>query len=179
MGESNRFLSIFTKDLGLVSAASQGLRELKSKLRYSLQDFSYAKVDLVRGKDVWRVTSAEKIHKLDSLIKDKDKKVVFFKITSLIKRLFVGEGDHADLFDEIVSGFLFLERETFTKEELVFFEIVLVLKILNNLGYWGVYDELEGFLEQGAWSKDLIRRMGPHAPSVLSEINQALKSSHL
>lgn len=61
IGESNRFYKIFTEEMGLVHATAQAVREAKSKLRYSLQDFSWASFDLVKGREVWRITSAQGI----------------------------------------------------------------------------------------------------------------------
>ena len=37
-GEANKSYLLFTKDLGMIRATAQGVRLLKSKLRYSLQD---------------------------------------------------------------------------------------------------------------------------------------------
>ncbi|MCE9517782.1 recombination protein O N-terminal domain-containing protein, partial [Candidatus Nomurabacteria bacterium] len=56
-GEANKILVLYTREMGLVRAVAQGIRLNKSKLRFGLQDFSYASVDLVRGRDIWRVTS--------------------------------------------------------------------------------------------------------------------------
>jgi hypothetical protein len=51
-------LSIFTRDFGLVTAVAQGIRLEKSKLRYYVQNYSFAVFSLVRGKEFWRLTSA-------------------------------------------------------------------------------------------------------------------------
>ena len=179
MGESNRFLYIFTKDLGLVGASAQGVRELKSKLRYSLQDLSYTKVDLVRGKEVWRVTNAQQVRDTGMLVKDEDKRKVFIDITSLLKRLCVGEGVHDGMFDTVISGLLFLEKEDLTKEELRFFEVVLVLKVLNYLGYWGENEKFDSFVDAKDWNKKTLHKMSPFFTEALREVNSALKESHL
>jgi len=47
-GEANRMLMIYTREMGLIRAVAQGIRLHKSKLRFTLQDFSYVNVDLVR-----------------------------------------------------------------------------------------------------------------------------------
>src|SRR5690349_11857408 len=57
-GEAGKMLSIFTRDLGLVLAAAQGIRLEKSKLRYSAQDYSFGTFSLVRGKEFWRLTNS-------------------------------------------------------------------------------------------------------------------------
>jgi len=179
VGESNRFLYIFTKDLGLLGASAQGVRELKSKLQFSLQDFSYSMVDLVRGKEVWRVTNAGEIHNLKSLIKNDGKKKALVNITSLLKRLCIGEGVHEGMFEDVSSGFLFLKKESFTTEELRFFEIILVLKILNYLGYWGDDERFSIFLKNKEWNKKILGDMSSLYSVALCEVNSAIKESHL
>src|SRR3989344_5390571 len=51
LGEADRFLTVFTKDFGMIQAQAQGVRKISSKLRYSLRNFSYAEIDLVQGKE--------------------------------------------------------------------------------------------------------------------------------
>src|SRR3989344_9060093 len=57
-GEASKIFPLSTKELGLIHALAQGVRETRSKLRYSLQDYMLSSFDLVRGKNGWRVTSA-------------------------------------------------------------------------------------------------------------------------
>jgi DNA repair protein RecO (recombination protein O) len=57
-GEAGRYYFLFTKDMGLVYASAIGVRKMSSKLRFILQDLSYIKVDLIEGKDFWKITSA-------------------------------------------------------------------------------------------------------------------------
>ncbi len=59
-GEAGKYYNIFTRDLGMVHASAQGVRKMSSKLRYVLQDFSYIKLDLVVGKNIFRITTASK-----------------------------------------------------------------------------------------------------------------------
>ena len=179
IGGSNRFLHIFTKNLGLISASAQGVRELKSKLRYSLQDFSYANLDIVRGKQVWRVINAGEICTLRFLMDNMEKQKVFTNIVSLIKRLFTGEEQQEILFDDVVSGFVFLKNEEFSKEDLRHFEIIMVLKILDHLGYWGRKEEFGKFLHKRVWDKKFLNEMSSLKPQALKDINRALKETHL
>jgi hypothetical protein len=58
-GEAGKILSIFTRDLGLVTTTAQGIRLEKSKLRYSAQLYSFGTFSFVRGKEFWRLTNAE------------------------------------------------------------------------------------------------------------------------
>src|SRR5574343_294251 len=84
--EADRFFILFTRELGVVRATAQGIRKLSSRLRYGLQDFSYARVDLVRGKDIWRITSAKKIETEGLHIPER--LLVFARVLELIRRLY-------------------------------------------------------------------------------------------
>jgi len=73
-GEANKYYFLLTRELGLIHAFAQGVRELKSKLRYSLAELSYVKVSLVRGKEKWRLTSVVPLPELDGLKNSGEKK---------------------------------------------------------------------------------------------------------
>ena len=88
-GETGKYYSVFTRDLGLVFASAQGVRKMSSKLRFVLQDFAYLKIDLVKGRDFWRITNVSKTNKLEKLQEPEILKV-FASISKLLKRLLAG-----------------------------------------------------------------------------------------
>ncbi|MEK7143470.1 MAG: DNA repair protein RecO [Patescibacteria group bacterium] len=178
IGESNRYYHIFTKDLGLVMAFAQGVRELKSKLRYHLQDFSYLSIDLIRGKDTWRVTSADTGASFENIFRDKEKLALFAAVAQFLKRLLHGEERNEPLFDALTLGLHFLEKETFSKDELKNFELLIVAKILHILGYWGGNGETKALLESKL-DKDVLEKVTALRPTILGEVNRALTESQL
>ncbi len=89
-GEANKIYFLFTADLGLVRATAQGIRLEKSKLKGHLQDLYFVNVSLVKGKDLWRIVSAEAIYQ-DLFLENKDKLFVLKSISSLLLRLIHGE----------------------------------------------------------------------------------------
>ena len=93
-GEAGKYYFIFTRDLGMIYASAQGVRKISSKLRFILQDASYVKVDLVRGKDFWRITSASKTNKLENLSRNLISFEIFTNISRLLKRLLTGVRMH-------------------------------------------------------------------------------------
>ena len=60
-GEADRFYQILTPDFGLISVLAQGVRLEKSKLRYQILNYSLVNIELVRGREYWRLVGAEKI----------------------------------------------------------------------------------------------------------------------
>lgn len=176
-GETGKYYSIFTRDLGMIYASAQGVRKMSSKLRYVLQDFAYVKVDLVQGKDLWRVTSAQKTNKLEELSRDPGTFGVFFNIANLLKRLLAGVEKNEALFIDLIKGLTVLEK-TKAKDDLRNIEIVMVLRILHNLGYIGGGEVLEN-LTRSPFEENLVFEVSRTRSQVLREINKALKETHL
>lgn len=180
-GEANRFIYIFTKDLGMIAGSAQGIRHLKSKLRYSLQDFSYVDVSLVKGKNIWRIINAShKENVLKSLHSSRRAAQVFAHGLALSNRLIAGEEKNENLFNLLWSSFSFLkENPDLTENELKNFESTLVLRILSLLGYWGGKPEYREFTESFLWKQELLVKMDAVRPAALRHINEALRATQL
>ncbi|MEK7572309.1 MAG: DNA repair protein RecO [Patescibacteria group bacterium] len=176
-GEAGKYYSIFTRDLGMVYASAQGIRKISSKLRFVLQDFSYIKIDLVRGKDFWRLTNASKTNILDNISKNHEAFKIFANIGKLLQRLLAGEETNRELFADLLSGLIILEKLK-TEEELRNVEAIIVLRMLNNLGYIGD-DEILKNIIKSPFGEDLIFEVGKSRLKILSEINKALGETHL
>ena len=176
-GEAGKCYYVFTRDLGMIFASAQGVRKLSSKLRFVLQDYSYVKVDLVRGKEFWRLTSASKTNKLENLIKDKNKFVVFANILKLLKRLLAGEDANEILFTDLLNGLNILEKIE-DQDQLQNIEVILVLRILDNLGYIGSQNIFDN-LVKSPFEKELVFEVSKNRKSLLQEINKALRETQL
>jgi DNA repair protein RecO (recombination protein O) len=120
--EADRIYSILTRDFGLIRAMALGVRKEASKLRGGLEPFSLSRISLVRGKEFWRVTSAQMIEKV-SPIQEVVRPLV------LLEKLVQGEAAHPELFD-VIEQFI-----TSAKTQDESFEINLVAQILFELGY--------------------------------------------
>ncbi|MBI2630695.1 DNA repair protein RecO [Candidatus Nomurabacteria bacterium] len=176
-GEAGKYYFIFTKDLGMIYASAQGVRKMSSKLRFILHDFAYLKIDLVQGKDFWRVTSASKTNMLEGVYKNPSTLKVFFNIARLLKRLLAGVDPNTALFTDLINGLSVLEKLE-QEENLRNIEAVMVLRILNNLGYIGGDKVLENLITS-PFEEDLIYEASKQRRDVLKEINKALKETHL
>ncbi|MFA6524219.1 MAG: DNA repair protein RecO [Candidatus Paceibacterota bacterium] len=176
-GEAGKYYFLFTRDLGMIYASAQGIRKISSKLRFVLQDFSYVKIDLVRGKDFWRITSASKTNELENISKKRETLEVFANLSQLLKRLLVGEESNGILFTDLLNGLFVLEKSE-TIEEIRNIEAIVVLRMLSNLGYIGGSEVLKEFIKS-PFEENLIFEVGKSRGKILSEINKALRESHL
>jgi DNA repair protein RecO len=176
-GEAGKYYFIFTRDLGMIYASAQGVRKISSKLRFILQEAAYVKVDLVRGKDFWRITSASKTNKLENLSRNPISFEIFSNISKLLKRLLTGESPNQNLFADLLNGFYFLEK-TKSEPEAQNIEVVIVLRILNCLGYIGGNELLKNIIKS-PFEENLIFEAGRSKTKILLEINRALHETHL
>lgn len=177
-GEANRYLSIFTRDFGLVRASAQSLRKATSKLRFSLQDFSYSKVDLVRGAEIWRITNAKHISGYEKFNKSPNAIKMLANIFRLLRRLCHGEEENPELFEYLKEIYTFLETEQLNAEDIQNFEAVSVLKILHCLGYIGDSKDLSIFVSNSL-SHSMLGQAKLARRTLIEEINKSLRESQL
>jgi DNA repair protein RecO len=175
-GECGKYYYVFTRDLGMVYATATGVRKMSSKLRFVLQDFAYVKIDLVQGLNFWRVTSASKTNALEHLTKNPKTFEVFSNIVNLLKRLLAGIEPNEALFIDLINGLSILEKAKV--EDLRNIEAIIVLRILNNLGYIGE-DKILQNLVKSPFEENLVFEISKSRPEVLHQINKALKETHL
>lgn len=177
VGEANKMITIFTRELGLVRAMVQGIRLNKSKLKYVLQDFSYANIDFVKGKEVWRVTSAKSINTFPLARANKDSLLLIARISSLVIRFCGAESVNQKIFDELIQSIYILddEVENDTREAI---ELHLVLRIMNELGYIGDSSILMKYLGS-SFNKEKTKDLLKERQSIIAHINKALLESQL
>jgi recombinational DNA repair protein (RecF pathway) len=132
-GEASKIFLIYTSDFGLVRARAQSVRMLSSKLRYNLEDYSFGTFSLVRGREVWRLTGAEKQELPEKL------SLVRARVLNLVKRLVQGEEKNEKLFNTLLAV---------TGKEMS--EPTILSQILDALGY------LDTVSLKGASEKDVI-----------------------
>ena len=122
IGEADRIYTILTRDLGKLHAQAIGVRKNVSKLRGNIEPFSLSNISFVKGKNYWRLTSAEHIQNITP-------SPFVARPFSLISKLIPGEEPNPELFD-VVEQFVLSPK---SDDEM--FEIRLVSQILFHLGY--------------------------------------------
>jgi DNA repair protein RecO len=181
--EADKFCALFTEELGLIRASAKGVRLQKSKLRYSLQDLSFSVVSVVRGKEFWRITNARQIDGLyDRYSGDKSIVYSIARIFRLLSRLIPEEEKNPELFADLNAAFDFLsaaaEEHSFSRSEILAFEYIVVLHILERLGYLEKVATLERFV-RAEWSLELLAELEAHKKQAIEAINVSIRNSHL
>lgn len=177
--EADKLLTLFTRELGTVLAIASGVRNEKSKLRFCVQDFSCLHADLIRGKQIWRLTSgSEKKPYISNLCSHREKLESYARVLRLVKRLIPGEKAMGAVFDGVEEGTMFLQNEFLSTREVLLWEAVVVMRVLNGLGYWGEDVKLLEIFQEPL-TKETLNSFNPAYAQTVRKINHALKESQL
>lgn len=178
IGEANKMFTIYTRELGLVRAVCQGVRLHKSKNRFSLQDFSYANIDLVRGRDIWRVTTAGLVTSFPFARGKRESLLLIARVSSLINRLCDGEEANPTIFNDFIQALYLLDDINITTSSREALELHLVLRTMNSLGYIGEGELISQYISS-SFNESNVEKILKERQSIISHINKALTESHL
>ena len=84
IGENDKILTILTRELGLIEVSARGIRKIKSGIAGSLSIFSYASLDLFKGRGGYIVNSAAPIKSFYGLSGDIEKTYLAFYLCEII-----------------------------------------------------------------------------------------------
>lgn len=180
IGEAHRYIDLLTRDFGRIRGVARSVRFERSKLRFSLQDFSLSSVSLIRGKEVWRITGAEEKHNVFTTLRGRvPEQEMVARMMTLLRRLLPGEEENKKLFAIIQQATVFLVEHIPEQEVLRDFECLVVLRILHNLGYLAKDDTSESFLMSADMTAEDLEKISPIRTAMVQKINISLHESQL
>jgi recombinational DNA repair protein (RecF pathway) len=119
----------------LVVAAVQGVRKSGSKLAMQLSEYAYVSVDLVRGKEVWRLVTIVQIE--NPFLENGTKTPLelgrsYVRTLNAVERFCQGEEEHEELFKHLVSCLHAVHASGIDPKS---FDTLSLWKVLVLLGY--------------------------------------------
>lgn len=158
-GETDLFLKVFTRDFGMVVAVAQGARKMVSKNRFGLRLYAVPELDLIKTKENFRIGAVRP----EAYAPDKVETLVRAKVSALLARFVVSDEPHEKLFDDVLELF---------KKQSKDLDILVMIVILENLGYWHSTETDKNFINGGDLSAQEKRE-------VIGRINEATSHIHL
>jgi recombinational DNA repair protein (RecF pathway) len=139
-GEANKRVWLFTREFGLIVATVQGVRKAGAKLRSHITDYCYIHADIIKGRDVWRLVSAQ--IQENPFVGDYDKLRArsYIRALSLVQRFCIEEGVEPELFAHLYAV---MNTLTIPSTNAPFFDTVVLWKILVLLGYLELTEDLQ------------------------------------
>ncbi len=129
---ADRSYLLFTREAGMLYAEAKSVREERSRQRMALQDFSYVRVSLVKGKSSWKVGSIESRENFFMSASDKAARGSVVAITKFLRRFYGGEEAFPVLFDYFLVSLRVLAKDVGTRSTV---EHIIMVRILRELGY--------------------------------------------
>lgn len=170
--EADKLFWLFTEDFGLVRAVATGIRKSGAKLVSQLVDYSIVDVDLVRGRDVWRLVSATAVH--DPLHGRYDAPLArpYVRTLAALDRFLIDEGEHSELFGHITEIAHAVAHPIDPKT----FDTLAIWRTLVHLGYIPRGEEalfLSPFVQASALLTPLDTKR------LIISVNNTIKETHL
>jgi DNA repair protein RecO len=173
-GEANKRVWLFTKEYGLIVATVQGVRKSGAKLRSHITDYCYINADIVKGRDVWRLVSAQVIKNPFIADYDKLRARSYIRALSLVERFCIEEGPEPILFEHLISV---MNTISLPSDNPSFFDTIVLWKILVMLGYLELTDDLKDLFDINlSEAVDLPESV---AKRLIKDVTDAINRTHL
>jgi DNA repair protein RecO (recombination protein O) len=130
-GETDRIVTIFTRELGKVRAIAKGVRKPKSRKAGHLEPFTRATIQLARGRDLYILTQAEAIEIHLALKNDLVSLGYSSYVIELLSDFTYEEESNRDLYRLLVKTLARLSRGEDPSLVIHYFEI----RLLDLVGY--------------------------------------------
>ncbi len=170
-------LHILTLDLGLIIASARSVRLSVSKLRPAVQEYTNVSVSCVKGRGGWKVTN---VVALQNFYFDQPEYThkTLAQIVSLLIKMMPGESSNPALFRIVKEAFL--QIKDLKKESVENFEIIVVLRVLFELGYVDKSSIPEKYFQDKLnFSEEVLSGISSDRVKLVVIINNSLKASHL
>ena len=174
-GEADRSIYLYTRDFGLVNSRCRAVRTEKSKMRYALQNYSRARVGLIRGRQNWRIAGAIALE--SSHGRDANATAAFARIAELVTRLVAGEEANAYLFEVLSEAHGSLMQENCSAWATI--ELVCVARVLYSLGYISAEALQTALFTHTSYADTHLKEAEELRNELLLSINQAISETHL
>jgi len=128
--EADKILTIFTPDLGKITAISKGVRKIKSKMAGSLEPFNVVNLNLYHGQTFFTITGAQVTKSFENIAKNLQKTSKAFYLGELIDKFFEEQEKARGGFEIFLEALRYLDKND---DELVI--RIFELKIIEESGF--------------------------------------------
>lgn len=157
--ESDRLVTLFTKDYGRLTVLAKGVRKPSSRKRGSLEVFSKISFAAARGKGFDVMTESQLLSSHSDIRHDIKKVSVAYFVLETVRRLTEDEEPHRDLYIFLSKSLLELEDTNTLRS----FRKKFIVDALTLLGFWPLgkpLDDPDSELERIVEREMTTKRVG-------------------
>jgi len=153
VGEADKILTVFTKDLGKLQIKAKGVRRITSRRSPHIELLNHTSLSLYKGEHAPILTEAQVVHDFSSLKKNLNRVWASYHICELVDGLCPENEKHADIFHLLKDTLYRISYEKQLKPVIQEFEI----ELLKILGYWNE-KQVEQARSTQEFIEDLLER---------------------
>jgi len=131
LGETDRLLTIYTKDFGKIKVLAKGIKKLNSKLRYHLEPLNYSYLILVEGKSFRIIKDAVLMDQFLNIRRDLKKIGRTFDLMRLLDDLIIDEEQDENIWTLCLTTLYQINK----REEVSFIVRDFRNNLIKLLGY--------------------------------------------
>lgn len=136
LGETDRIVSLFTREKGKLRAVAKGARRPVSKLAGGTELFGYCRVMLSSGQNLDVLTQVESRESFPALRKSLDRIYAASYLTELTDQFTDDRHPNADLFDLLLAALYITSSGT----DLAWLTALYTLQMMDYVGYAPAFD---------------------------------------
>jgi len=182
VGESGKYLFLFSKEYGFLKVEANGIRKKESLLRQSVQDYSISEIFFVRGKKGNKLVNAVFISNFFYDISNIKKLKIVSSVFSLVQKMIPEEHEDSYIYSLLLDFKNILEKNIEEEDFLKSVEIIFVYKMLAHLGYIPENKKYD-FINSENFNISLIEKfkniLDLEKGAMIKIINNAINESHL
>lgn len=155
IGEADRMLTLFTRELGKCTVIAKGIRRITSRRAPRLELLSHVDLFLYKGKTWSTVSDVTTITSYPRIAASLPHMSVAYYLCELVDALLPADQEHEAVYEFMVAAFSSLE--TLDESHLTDFQVAATSSLLRTLGYMSVGPTLTS-LELRAFIERIIER---------------------
>ena len=171
---SDKNYLLFSREGGMIWATARSVREERSKQRQALQDFSWVRVSLVKGKSGWRIGSAEALGNSFLSAQTRSERGIVKQVILQLRRYVHGEVSLPRVYDDVAELLL-----CNTADERDLSAQLFSVRLLSELGYVAPDHAWMSVVEAQSL-RDAVALYTEHMqPYISRAIHEGAQASHL
>ena len=141
LGEADRIVCLFSRELGRLDAVVKGVRRTKSRWGGRLEPFGVVDVVLFRGRTLYTITSAQLVVAFWHLREDREAMAAAALACEAVAGLFGEEERHDRVFNLLARALTEIERGFDGPARSAPLLLGVLMKLLHEAGYLPVLDQ--------------------------------------
>ena len=110
VGETDRIITVFTKEYGKLRLIAKGIRRITSRRGPHLEVFSFVRLMIAKGKTMDSISDANAIERFEAIRKDLSRVSAGYYLCELVNALVPEKQEHSDVFSLLLRALRALEE---------------------------------------------------------------------